>query len=358
MAKLSTLMAILALSVATHGHPSTEEAEQAYFESRRQVVANTKHNLEKCINSPASRALRNRAVARRAARATELRQRFGIKTAAAAHVRRDSASLEKWASISHDYTASGFDLNTPTDVIFASNTTCALVPETIIGPYFVDGELLRTDITDGEPGVRTHVDFQFINIKTCEPVPELVIDVWQANSTGVYSGVSAPSQGGLKTNFGRGIQVSNSDGVVEFDTIFPGHYVGRTNHIHVMSTDQANLLLNGTFEGGTVRHIGQTYFDQSLIAAVEAVEPYVRNKQNVTSNLQDKYTGDQATPEYDPFFKHVYLGDSVDDGILVWLTIGLDLDANYNKNRTPAAHWHPGGGTDKRNGTGTLSSEL
>lgn len=30
----------------------------------------------------------------------------------------------------------------------------------------------------------------------------------------------------------RGIQPTTTDGVVLFDTIFPGHYIGRTPHIH------------------------------------------------------------------------------------------------------------------------------
>jgi protocatechuate 3,4-dioxygenase beta subunit len=30
----------------------------------------------------------------------------------------------------------------------------------------------------------------------------------------------------------RGIQISDKDGAVEFETIIPGHYMGRTNHIH------------------------------------------------------------------------------------------------------------------------------
>lgn len=54
-----------------------------------------------------------------------------------------------------------------------------------------------------------------------------------------------------------------------------------------MSTDHARVLPNGTFEGGTVRHIGQTYFDESVIKAVEATEPYRRNPARRTTNLQD-----------------------------------------------------------------------
>lgn len=244
-------------------------------------------------------------------------------------------------------TKAGFNLDTPMDVLFGSNASCILVPETIIGPYYVAGEFLRKDITDKEPGVATHLDFQFIDIKTCKAVPNLIIDVWHANSTGVYSGVTAPGQGGLKTNFGRGIQKTDKDGVVQYSTIFPGHYVGRTNHFHVMSTDNATVLANGTFEGGTVSHIGQTYLDQSLIDQVEKLAPYTGNKQPVTKNAQDDFAGDEASDAYDPFMKYVYLGNGAKEGLLAWITIGLDMTANYNHNVDVASHWHPGGGTDE-----------
>lgn len=244
----------------------------------------------------------------------------------------------------------GFNLQTPLDILFTSNVTCTLVPETIIGPYYVEGERIRTDLTDGQQGTATHLDFQFIDINTCEPIPDLIIDVWHANALGVYSGVSAKDQGGLNSTFGRGVQKTDEEGVAQFDTIFPGHYVGRTNHFHVMSTTGARILENGTFEGGTAQHIGQAYFDEALIRAVEAGEPYVQNKQPVTSNAEDEYSADGATPEYDPCMKHVFLGENPSDGLLLWTTIGIDPEADYNKDRHAAAHWHPEGGVDESGG--------
>jgi protocatechuate 3,4-dioxygenase beta subunit len=55
---------------------------------------------------------------------------------------------------------------------------------------------------------------------------------------GVYGGIAGGNAGGvsdereLNNTMLRGIQPSVADGVVLFDTIFPGHYVGRTPHIH------------------------------------------------------------------------------------------------------------------------------
>lgn len=72
-----------------------------------------------------------------------------------------------------------------------------------------------------------------IDVNTCEPVPEAFLEIWHCNSTGVYSGVIANGNGNtndttnLDQTWHRGIQQSDEDGVVTFDTKFPGHYVGR-----------------------------------------------------------------------------------------------------------------------------------
>lgn len=237
----------------------------------------------------------------------------------------------------------GFDRDTPLSAIFDSNTTCALVPETVIGPYYVEGELIRPDITDGQPGIFSHLDIQFIDINTCEPLSNLLIDVWHCNATGIYSGVAAEGQGGLQTTFGRGIQQTDSEGVVQFDTIFPGHYTGRATHIHILSTANATVLSNGTFTGGSARHIGQAYFDTSLREAVEVHEPYVFNTQDVTSNAEDRFAPDEATDEYDPFMNYIQLGEDVSDGLLLWIAIGIDTTADYSDKVTPAATYDPNG---------------
>ena len=83
----------------------------------------------------------------------------------------------------------GYTLDTPEDTIFGSNNTCALVPETTIGPYYVTGEDIRSEITEGQSGVPMHLELQFVDQNTCEPVPEIIADIWHCNATGFYSGI-------------------------------------------------------------------------------------------------------------------------------------------------------------------------
>lgn len=66
-------------------------------------------------------------------------------------------------------------------------------------------------------------------------------DIWSANSTGVYGGVESTFNGNsndasnLDNTALRGIQQADDDGVVQFSTIFPGHYAGRATHIVSLS---------------------------------------------------------------------------------------------------------------------------
>lgn len=90
--------------------------------------------------------------------------------------RRDLATLEKYEKVNHNMTGS-VNVADPS-VLFSSNTSCILTPENTIGPYYVSGELLRQDVTEGQQGVPLHLEMQFVDVNTCEPVPDLLIDIW------------------------------------------------------------------------------------------------------------------------------------------------------------------------------------
>lgn len=213
-----------------------------------------------------------------------------------------------------------------------------------------------------------HLEMQFIDTSTCEPIKDLVADIWSCNSTGVYSGIDpaqAAGEAGLNTTFLRGVQITDSDGVVEFDTIFPGHYTGRATHEHVVTHINSTILPNGTYTGGTVNHIGQLFFDTALRAEVEATYPYTTNTQAIVSNDDDAWAPTAASAEYDPFVKYVMLGDSISDGLLVWISIGVNTTANYTDLAYIASYWTEDGGevnaddpfyTDMRSGSSNSTS--
>ncbi|KAK3377457.1 Intradiol ring-cleavage dioxygenase [Podospora didyma] len=336
-------------------HPGEEHSVghiKKSLAARDLAVAHAKE-ASKCAGSASHAALRERAVARRALTAQLLREKRNVVDKTMVH-RRDQASADKWLNTCHDQSGQyNFDLSTAEATIFASkNATSALTPETIIGPYFVAGEYIRRNVTEGQAGIPIHLDIQFVDVTTCEPVPKMLVDIWHCNATGVYSGVSAEGQGGLNSTFLRGVQVTDADGVTQFDSIFPGHYTGRTNHIHVASRLGGAILPNGTYVGGSVNHVGQLYFDQELISAVETMHPYTSNQVALQLNKADFLVGDEATTEYDPFIEYILLSDDANDGLLMWITIGVNTTANYDSTALPAATYHEGGGKAEGNGAG------
>lgn len=119
--------------------------------------------------------------------------------------------------------------------------------------------------------------------------------------------------------------------MVEFETIFPGHYDGRATHTHILTHLNTTLLPNKTLEVGTgsVAHIGQLFWNEVLRSAVENTSPYNTNTQAITTNADDMWSVLQADSAYDPFPEYIYLGDDLDDGLFAWIQIGLNATADY-----------------------------
>ncbi|KAK8157881.1 Intradiol ring-cleavage dioxygenase, partial [Phyllosticta citrichinensis] len=250
--------------------------------------------------------------------------------------RRDLATLEEYEAINHNMTSiSNDDAQTDANIIFGGNTSCILAPEVTDGPYYVTGEMIRKNIKENQysDGVDLYLEVQYVDVETCEGVPGVYVDIWNANATGVYSGISTSGNyaaDGLNSTYLRGIQATDNDGVVAFETIFPGHYDGRATHTHLLAHMNVTVQPNNTITTtNNITHIGQLFWNEELRSAVEAVYPYTTNTQAVTSNSDDMWDIVQAGTTYDPFPEYVYLGDEVDDGLFAWIQIGINTTANY-----------------------------
>lgn len=92
--------------------------------------------------------------------------------------------------------------------------------------------------------------------------------------------------------------------------------------------------------------VGQLYFDQELINAVEGMNPYSRNMMRLMYNRDDFLTSQQAGRDYDPFLDYVMLSEDPDDGLLMWATIGINGTADYNAMVSAGAWYYKDGGVD------------
>ncbi|KAJ5917227.1 hypothetical protein N7466_010781 [Penicillium verhagenii] len=341
MVQLSKLLAVAAACLATPAvaHPGEKHDPHVLkrdIHARDFAAEAAKRSLGGCANSLHARQLAKRNIARRAEKVKALRKQRGV-TANPQKWRRDLAALEKWEAINHNKTdILNYSAATPESVVFSANTSCILTPTVTDGPYYVWGEVIRENVKEElySDGVDVALEVQYIDINTCRPVPGALVDIWQANATGVYSGISESgnyASDGWDSTYLRGIQQTNQDGVVNFDTIFPGHYEDRATHTHLLTHLNATVFPNKTLEVGTgsVAHIGQLFWNEVLRSAVEATYPYSTNIQAVTSNAEDMWSIEQADSSYDPFPEFVYLGEDIDDGLFAWIQIGINATADY-----------------------------
>lgn len=158
--------------------------------------------------------------------------------------------------------------------------TCTLYPAQTEGPFYVDLDLLRRDITDSKPGTSLRLAVRVVRAGSCEPIRDAAVDVWHADAQGLYSAFTGQGDGrNVDTRgeaFLRGVQVTDADGRVEFRTVYPGWYRGRTTHIHVKVH-----LANRTAV------TSQMYFPDDVSAAVYREAPYAARGQKDTSNAAD-----------------------------------------------------------------------
>jgi len=168
---------------------------------------------------------------------------------------------------------------------------CVVSPQQTEGPFFVDEKLNRSDLrVDPENSsvspcvplrLALHV-FQIAN-NSCTPLRGATVDVWHCDALGSYSDVreNAGSAGDTRgRKFLRGYQVTDGQGTVEFQTIYPGWYQGRTVHLHF------KIRTNPSSE---VSHelTSQLYFDEAITDQVHAEPPYAQKGRRDTTNSSD-----------------------------------------------------------------------
>lgn len=207
-------------------------------------------------------------------------------------------------------------------------------------------------MVDDQEGIPVHYDFQILDIDTCEPIVGAYFEIFNANSTGVYSGTTNAGNGNtadvtvLDKTFLRGAQPTDDEGVASFDTLFAGHYTGRATHIHTILHRNATIRENGTIWDFSASHVGQTFWDQSVRDAVELTSPYNTNTNEVTQNVDDKVVIAETEVDgtSDPFFNFVQLGDSIEDGFLAWIVLAIDTTTQSTLNA--AAEYYASGGVE------------
>jgi protocatechuate 3,4-dioxygenase beta subunit len=217
---------------------------------------------------------------------------------------------------------------------------CVVRPELTIGPYFVDGQLNRSDIrsdpsdnsvVDGVP-LTLNISVSSVGNNSCISLEDAQVDIWHCDGQGRYSGASDSGFDNSGQQFLRGYQLTDANGVVQFQTIYPGWYSGRAVHIHFTIRTKGASAEDYQFTS-------QFFFDDTLSDQVHALEPYVSKGQRDTRNATDNIFlggGDQLLLNLQ--------GDAA-NGFTGGMSIGLDLtDMEVGATDSAGGPSGPGGG--------------
>jgi len=170
-----------------------------------------------------------------------------------------------------------------TDADFDGLAVCRLLPEQTAGPFPLDEQFERRDVSEGRPGHPLRLGLRVVDA-ACEPVPGALVEIWHADPRGDYSAFRDGGDGkdeGEGMMFLRGTQRAGADGIVA--SIYPGWYRGRAVHVH--------LRVHRPDEPGSLLLTSQLYFPDDHTAAVLREEPYAEFGPPDTTDAEDPIAG-------------------------------------------------------------------
>ncbi|MFF1303375.1 intradiol ring-cleavage dioxygenase [Streptomyces sp. NPDC058307] len=206
----------------------------------------------------------------------------------------------------------------------AAAAVCTLTKEMTEGPYYLDGQYVRSDITEGKTGFPLKLALTVVDDDTCATISNALVEIWHCDALGEYSGYvgknghNEPDSG----TFLRGGVLTDSSGVARITTVYPGWYIGRCVHIHVKVHVGVTLTSDGSFTGGTELHTGQLFFNETVTAKVGALSPYSANTVRRTTLAQDGIYDDGGAAS--GLLTLTALGSSPSAGYSGTLTLGVE----------------------------------
>ncbi|MGW1269132.1 intradiol ring-cleavage dioxygenase [Streptomyces sp. NPDC002491] len=235
-----------------------------------------------------------------------------------------------------------------------------LTSETTEGPYYIDADKIRRDITEDKEGIPLTLALKVIDSQTCKPVADAAVDIWHCDALGVYSGYESLSTGGGggggaptdaptgaptgeppsgggggggheeptdDERYLRGTWRTDRQGRVTFKTVFPGWYRGRTVHIHTKVHVDGKWTDAG-YEGGHACHTGQFFFDETAVLASAAVAPYSSSTTERTTLAEDTIYDQSGTQG--GLLKLKYDRKNIARGVVGSITMAVEPDATHD----------------------------
>src|SRR5437867_795923 len=135
----------------------------------------------------------------------------------------------------------------------------AAIVELTEGPYYKanppQNATLRTAGVPGTPLTLTG----YVVSKSCQPIANAKLDFWQADGNGNYdnSGYTL-----------RGWQLTDANGAYRLETVIPGLYPGRTEHIHFKVTVSGQTYTSQLFFPGVAQNEGDSIYSSRMLVTL------------------------------------------------------------------------------------------
>jgi protocatechuate 3,4-dioxygenase beta subunit len=212
----------------------------------------------------------------------------------------------------------------------SSGSSSAEIPDETAGPFPGDGSngpnaltesgVVRSDITASfgdasgvAEGVPAAIEMTLLDVSAGgTPLAGAAVYLWHCDIAGRYS---MYDQAIAEENYLRGVQESDDDGKVRFQSIFPAAYAGRWPHIHF----EVYESLDAATSGGTKLKTSQIALPKASCDLVYATQGYEQSGQNLAQTsldtdmvFSDGYASQLATTS-----------GTVDSGITIKLNVGV-----------------------------------
>jgi len=185
------------------------------------------------------------------------------------------------------------------------NLTCVLAPEAPKQNYIASPPI-RQDVTEGQVGIALTLDIGVMDVTTCKALPNAMVEIWSPNALGQYG-----------ATFLRGASPTGSNGIAEFQTIFPGYTSQGANHINLLVHSSSSI-------GSSVAHVGQVFFTDKWTTIVTMQSPYNQNTNTRVTDLDDASYQAASTTGFYPVVDLLSISDDWPEGILGYITVGIN----------------------------------
>jgi protocatechuate 3,4-dioxygenase beta subunit len=156
-------------------------------------------------------------------------------------------------------TSSASATGSATNATLACTAPATAIVELTEGPYYKanppQNAMLRTAGVAGTPLTLTG----YVVSKSCQPIANAKLDFWQADGNGNYdnSGYTL-----------RGWQLTDASGAYRLETVIPGLYPGRTEHIHFKVTVNGQTYTSQLFFPGVAQNASDSIYSSRMLVTL------------------------------------------------------------------------------------------